>query len=191
MIPPLNQSGALPPFLPGEKPTVPGAVAPYPASLLDVASHFGGTPERREILEGLIHYRSELARIGINGGFQWIDGSFVEDVEVTRGRPPGDVDIVTFAYRPPKYQELNDWKALIADRKDLFIPEESKAAYHCDAYFVDLGLPAPYLVHQTTYWFGLFSHQRESYLWKGLLMVPLGDDTNVKNFLDGGNGDAP
>ena len=39
-------------------------------------------------------------------------------------------------------------------------------------------LPA-YLIDQTKYWFGLFSHQRDTFLWKGMLEIPLTDDTDV------------
>jgi len=56
------------------------------------------------------------------------------------------------------------------------IPANTKIAFSCDAYFVDLELGPEYIVDKTRYWFGLFSHKRTSHVWKGLLEIPLGDD---------------
>ena len=111
--------------------------------------------------------------MGITGGFQWLDGSFVENVESNQDRPPNDIDIVTFAGRPNNNIDSGEWKKLVANNSDLFIPEESKETYLCDAYFVDLNTHPIHIVNSTKYWFGLFSHQRDSYLWKGMVEIPL------------------
>ena len=67
----------------------------------------------------------------------------------------------------------------------LLDPEQAKTVFMCDAYFVDLLKPPELLVDDTRYWFGLFSHQRETALWKGMLQVPLcSDDDAAKAFLD-------
>ena len=176
MIPAHNQSGVLPPFVPGATPVDRGATAPYPVSLIDIAHRFATNEKRVQILHGLTSYRKALREVGIVEGFQWLDGSFVEKVESTRGRPPNDIDIVTFSYRPKESKEANDWRQLIHSRPDLFDPEVSKKHYHCDAYFVDMSVHPRLLVDQTKYWFGLFSHQRETYLWKGMLEVSLQED---------------
>jgi hypothetical protein len=47
--------------------------------------------------------------VGIVEGFQWIDGSFIEDAEKSRGRPPADIDIITFGGRPAGYAEKDAW----------------------------------------------------------------------------------
>ena len=99
VIPPYNQSGFLPPFQ-GNTPTDPAAMAPYNVPLLQVADRFGTSKERIEILKGLIAYRDELRTAGFLNGFQWLDGSFMENVEKNRSRPPGDIDVVTFSHRP-------------------------------------------------------------------------------------------
>jgi hypothetical protein len=65
-----------------------------------LVQRFAASRERLDILRGLLEYRAALGAIGIVQGFQWLDGSFVEDVEVTKGRPPSDIDVVTLAYRP-------------------------------------------------------------------------------------------
>ncbi len=177
--------------MPGASPTDRGSMAPYRTSFLEIAQRYATSPERIEILKGLVRYRSEMRDLGISEGFQWIDGSFVENCEVNRGRPPSDVDVITFSVRPGHCQNNNDWSQLIQSRQDIFHPEQSKSTYKCDAYFVDLSVHPVHLVNQTRYWFGLFSHQRETFLWKGMLEIPLGgDDQDVVDLLGQGDGHA-
>lgn len=176
MIPDLNLSGVLPPFLSEDSPVNPEAVAPYKVSLLELAYKFVTSEERSIIIKGLISYRDALRAEGIHAGFQWIDGSFVENVEKNRGRPPKDVDIITFSFRPERYNEPDDWENFVNSRLDLFDPEQSKMIYKCDAYFIDLQSHPILLVNLTRYWFGLFSHQRETFQWKGMLEIPIDDD---------------
>ncbi len=176
MIPPFNQSGFLPPFLSGSQPTDNASVAPYKTSLVNLVSRFSTSNERKKILHGLLNYRVNLKQLGITKGFQWIDGSFIENVEKNRGRSPNDIDLVTFAHRPDSHKESEKWNALINESIDLFYPEQSKNKYLCDAYFVDFTLPADIVVNRTSYWFGLFSHQRDSFLWKGMLQIDLSED---------------
>ncbi|MFZ1326869.1 MAG: hypothetical protein WAT67_12765 [Candidatus Contendobacter sp.] len=150
--------------------------------MTDVVQHYATSSERARILTGLLDFRFELRSVGIVDGFQWLDGSFVEDVEKMRGRAPQDVDIVTFAHRPKK--SLDEWKGLMKEHRTLFLPKETKARYCCDAYFVDLDKASFLIVDDTRYWFGLFSHQRATTLWKGLLSVPLqSDDDKARSLL--------
>jgi hypothetical protein len=176
VIPPFNQSGVLPPFLSGSEPTDVSAVAPYKTSLVSFVSRFSTSDERKKILHGLLKYRVSLKQLGITKGFQWIDGSFIEDVEKNRGRAPNDIDLVTFAHRPNEHEDKGKWSSLVNTRTDLFYPKESKNQYLCDAYFVDFSLPADILVNRTSYWFGLFSHQSDSFLWKGMLQIDLSEN---------------
>lgn len=180
MIPKLNQSGVLPPFIPERGPTDPANMAPYTSTILEFVERYSHSPERIAILKGLLNYRKELKELGLVDGFQWLDGSFVEDVESNRGRPPADVDLVTFAFRPTETDD--DWKALLYNNIELFDASETKEKFFCDAYFVDLNLNPIHIVNLTKYWFGLFSHQRESYLWKGMIEVPIqcSDDEALK-----------
>lgn len=184
MIPEHNQSGVLPPFIPGSTPASAGSMAPYKVSLLHIAQRFGTNDARIRILNGLVAYRNELRKEGISSGFQWVDGSFVEHSERILGRPPTDIDIITFAPRPERCRDPAIWQAFVHSRPDLFDPTQAKEQYLCDAYFVDLWSDPLFLVNQTRYWFGLFSHQRETFLWKGMLEVPIGaDDADVSAFL--------
>ena len=173
MIPSFSHDGVLPPFLPGGSPTESGAMSPYKVELAEFVNHYANTAKRIEILEGLIAYRDALRAVGVSSGFQWINGSFVEDCEKTRGRPPNDIDVVTFSVRPELYSTPEKWLELIHSNPSLFDPDVTKQTYKCDAYFVDLGVKPFHLVAQTSYWFGLFSHQRETFLWKGMIEVPL------------------
>ncbi|TIH09634.1 DUF6932 family protein [Pseudomonas leptonychotis] len=183
MIPELNQSGVLPPFIPEKGPTDPAGMAPYRTTITEFVVRYSQSPERITILKGLLEYRRKLRETGITQGFQWLDGSFVENVELTRGRPPADVDLVTFAFRPTS--SIDEWKNLVRSNTELFLPDESKEKYFCDAYFVDLNLHPIHIVSNTRYWFGLFSHQRESYLWKGMIEVPIQcNDDKAMQFLE-------
>lgn len=144
----------------------------------EVATRFGGSETRRAILRGLLEYRAAVRAAGFVRGFQWLDGSFLEDVELVRRRPPADVDLVTFAQRPKNYSDA-EWREFVSLHASLFDPQEAKSRYRCDAYFVDLSLKPELLVSYTRYWFGLFSHQRATNLWKGMLEVPLDSDDLV------------
>lgn len=171
MIPAFELSGVLPPFI-GDSPTTPANQAPYKVKLAEFVKHFATSDERIEILKGLLKYRIALKSKDIISGFQWIDGSFVENVEMIRGRAPNDVDLVTFAERPIGMND-SDWRGFSISNRDLFSTANLKTKYKCDAYYVDLAMSPKLLVSQTAYWFGLFSHQRETSLWKGMLQVDL------------------
>lgn len=176
MIPAHNQSGVLPPFTPGALPSDEGAMAPYKSSLLEVVGRFATTSERVKILRGFIEYREFLKAHGFTHGVQWIDGSFVEQVEINLNRAPNDIDVVTYCYRPQEYFENEKWVEFMASNPHIIDTQKLKSKYFCDAYLVDLHTHPMFLIQQTQYWFGLFSHQRESYLWKGLIEISLEED---------------
>jgi hypothetical protein len=192
MIPALTHAGVLPPFLPNTDPAISSAMAPYSVTLSEVVARFANTPDRIEIFRGLLGYRQLLRDAGITDGFQWIDGSYVEDCERNRGRSPSDIDLVTFAKRPSGCADKTIWGDFVKKNAALFTPIEIKRQHRCDAYFVDLDLPGETIVANTKYWFGLFSHQRSSFLWKGLLTIPLqADDQIALASLNGGDSYAP
>lgn len=171
MIPAFNASGVIPPFV-VESPVHRGG-SPYEVCLKDVAEVFATTEARLEIFKGLLRYRQELRKVGITSGFQLIDGSFTENCEQIHGRSPNDIDIVTFAYLPVMQHEL---KSFVDKHIELFDQSTVKDKFKCDAYFVDLSKDARLVVEDTMYWYGLFSHQRDTNLWKGMLRVPLLDE---------------
>ncbi|BDA80163.1 hypothetical protein LPTSP3_g30930 [Leptospira kobayashii] len=174
-IPNFNQSNVLPPFLPGKNPTLIDSVAPYRATLKEFIELFNTSDKRRKILIGFLKYRLYIKSLGFVKGFQWLDGSFLENIEKSQERNPNDIDLVTFAERPMTIQNEAEWSDFIDQNFEFFIPERLKTIYFCDAYFIDLGLKPDYIVKNTAYWFGLFSHQRETFLWKGMVEIALSD----------------
>jgi hypothetical protein len=101
-------------------------------------------------------------------GFQWLDGSFLEHVEVTEGRAPNDVDLVTFYRLPVGLSQLQ----LAATAGAVLDRDSAKAAFRVDGYLVHLGMPAERLARQTAYWYSVWSHRRNQ-LWKGFVQVDL------------------
>ena len=124
------------------------------------------------LLEGLLQYRAALAAAGIVDGIQWIGGSFLENVEVTRKRAPQDIDVVTFANLPDLVGAKGDF---VKENSSLFTSSKAKKLFKCDAKFVDLGIDPKLIVAQTRFYFGLYSHTHD-YLWKGMLEIPLNSD---------------
>jgi hypothetical protein len=174
-----NQSGVLPPFLPNAPYGKSGALSPYPVPLIEFVKRFAKTEPRIVLLKGFLEYRRALKTAGIKSGFQWIDGSFIENTEKIRKRPPKDIDIVTFASRPKDCQDADDWKKFVGSQQPLFHPVLSKDIYSCDAYYEDLDLPPLIIAKRAAYWCGMFSHQRESFLWKGIIEISLNDDESA------------
>ena len=99
MIPAWNNIGALPPIAPGA-PGHSSERSPYAVNIHQIVGTFGFTERRRTILRGVLGYRESMYRAGITRGFQWIDGSFIEDVETLENRDPNDLDVVTFFHLP-------------------------------------------------------------------------------------------
>lgn len=150
--------------------------APYAVSLSDFVMRFSTSAKRMEILAGLLDYRTALHAIGLTAGFQWVDGSFAEHVEVCprRHRPPNDVDVVTFYEMPAGATQAG----LLAAGSALFpgtVVEHDalKRQYRVDAYSVSLRSTGARLVDQSAYWYGVWAHQRETLKWKGFLQLDL------------------
>lgn len=162
----------LPPFV-GDDPGMKASMSPYDVTMLALVERFATSIERVAILRGLLSYRRALFQIGLVDGYQWLDGSFVEDVEASRKRAPKDIDLVTFASSPADATERMTW---FRANTNLFDARKTKQAFMCDAYFVDFRKRADLLVDDARYWFGLFSHQRGTTLWKGMLKVPMLSD---------------
>ncbi|MFM0315987.1 hypothetical protein PQR36_13945 [Paraburkholderia nemoris] len=141
----------------------------------EFATRFATSVRRAEILDGLLRYRAALRGIGILTGFQWVDGSFVEDVEQKENRAPRDIDVVTFGYSPV-VADQNAYRLWFNTNLALFDRNQTKHNFECDGFYIDLRKRAELLVDDARYWFGLFSHQRDTSLWKGMVQVPLQSD---------------
>lgn len=99
---------------------------------------------------------------------------------------PGDIDVITFHQLPRSMKNIAEWDAFFLANQNYFDPDWTKANFSCDAYSINLVAQTAYsLIHGTKYWYGLFSHQRGSRLWKGMIEIPLiSNDIDAANFLD-------
>lgn len=174
-VPDFDHNGVLPPHL-GNHAQDSSRMAPYTCTSVELVDKLCTSNDRRNILYGLFELRDALRLLGINQGFQWLDGSFTEDVENRRGGPPGDIDVITF-YQPlsaaPTAAPALAVLAVLVDRA------ATKSRYRVDHIFVPLAshldrvLDAHRIVDNTRYWFGLFSHRRSDDVWKGMLRLEL------------------
>lgn len=124
---------------------------------------------RRELLLGLLDFRAGLHEVGLADGFQWVDGSFVEDSMQRDGREPRDLDVVTF------YRLSNDLDevALVSRSRLLFDRVANMRRFQADAHFVGLQSgDSHYMSQRITYWHRLWSHTREGET-KGYLQIDL------------------
>lgn len=143
--------------------------SPYAVSLTDVVMRFATSPERIKILAGLLNYRAALHTIGLTRGFQWLDGSFLEEIETLESRAPRDIDVVTFFHRPNGMSQQDLFRA----NPQLFDLPQVKSNFCVDGYLQELKGDAPdILVEKATYWYSMWSHRRDQ-LWKGFLQVDL------------------
>jgi hypothetical protein len=181
----MTPSGVLPPFISGFPDNGPASCAPYETSASEIATRFCTSALRVKLFKGLLQLRAELLSLGVQYGFQWIDGSFCENVEAIRGRPPGDIDVVTLLVRPKAVQDDVAWQAFWKANQQVFDPKQTKANLGCEAFYIDAGYPALWVAEQVTYWFGLFTHQRVTNMWKGILQLPLiSDDAAAAAYVD-------
>ena len=182
MIPPFMQNGTLPPIRPG-KAGHDGDRAPYRVTSSAFIDNFAYSPERKNILHGFLEYRKALYSLGIVAGFQWIDGSFTEDIEMLENRSPNDVDVVTICNLPNGVTQ----QSLYNQNPDMFIHQKVKENYNVDSYFIFCGYNCSpnLLIKQTTYWYSMWSHRRNG-LWKGYLEISLNndDDHNAEQLLN-------
>jgi hypothetical protein len=165
-IPAFDHNLVLPPHL-GD-PVNRGQLSPYPCTTLDLCQRLGINAERRAILGKFLDFRDRLRVEGLTNGFQWLDGSFMEDVEARENRSPRDLDVVTVYWG----YDLAFQSQLVAQFPEFASPRLSKAAYSLDHYTFDAGYDPTLTLEQTRYWILLFSHNRQG-VWKGMLKIDL------------------
>jgi hypothetical protein len=132
-IPPFSIDGVLPPYV---GPSGPGGfshdMSPYVASAVEIVSTFGTSGKRKKILAHWLDHRADLRAVGLQQGFQWLDGSFVED------KDPNDLDVVTFVFRPPTAADDATFNTFLTTNRHVIDPIQIKARYMLDVFFVDL-----------------------------------------------------
>lgn len=152
-----------------DEPTSPNR-SPYTTSLDDLVYDFGYTRDRRRLLTGLLDYRAELHRAGVTRGFQWINGSFLQNVESVQDRSPNDIDVATFFYIPDGY---GDERTFYLQNQTLFDTDAIRSQYLIDAHYVFLNPEhMDYITRMAAYWYSVWSHT-EDWVWKGYLQVDL------------------
>lgn len=92
----------------------------------------------------------------------------MEAIEVSEGRDPGDIDVMSFVRRPAAANSDADFAALVRANLDVFDPNQAKANFKCDHYSQDLDLGVD--VDRICYWHAVFSHRRNG-SWKGFVQV--------------------
>ena len=138
--------------------------SPYVAPLVEFITRFATTPQRVALAGKFLEYRAALHQWEISEGFQWINGSFVENVEQrSPSHTPRDIDVVTFFH--------GSETATLAQQ--LFDPETTTSNFNVDAYGIELGGrldvgTAVLIGHLHSLW----SHRRD-HIWKGFLQVDL------------------
>jgi hypothetical protein len=166
--------------------------SPYFCSMMELCFAFGTSAHRRGLLRNLIGYRALIASDDFVEGLQFVNGSFVENIEATEGRNPNDIDVFSLLMPPAKYvnspalwQQTGSafWQNEIADNP------KNKNRFSLDVYglMVDVGNLGLFL-QRSLYWSSLFSHKRSNHDWKGFVAVPLNaaDDQAALAVIAGG-----
>ena len=178
-----NPAGVIPPVL--DPNGVDRNRSPYKLKIDDFVKMFSYTPERVLILENFLEYRRELYKVGITSGFQWLDGSFTTDVEVTDLRPPSDIDVVTFFHLPVGESQAS----FLPKTNGLLDTNITKPKFMVDVYPVVLGGEiTQHFIKDITYWYSMWSHRKSDNMWKGFIEVelsPLEDQLVLQNLKGG------
>lgn len=179
-LPAFDFRGLLPPFV-GTNPTTSDR-SPYWVTMSELVVAFGTTTRRRQLLRNLIQYRALIAQQGYVSGIQFINGSFVENIEQISNRPPRDIDVFSIINMQPAYGgNLQAWgpTEFLFWQNEIANQALNKSRYSLDTYallFEDLQ-PMD-LIKGIIYWYSLFAHQRNTLAWKGfagLALDPSGD----------------
>ncbi|MBK5413321.1 DUF6932 family protein [Pseudomonas sp. TH31] len=170
MIPKWNPEGLIPPV--NEQNPAGMDRSPYEVDLLVFVDRFAISLARCDILQGYLSHRSELHKMGMAEGFQWLDGSFTENIELTDQRAPRDIDVVTFTSEGDEFYDglQPDQLRLLGATRE----EQSciKNQFKVDFYVQSLTDAPERLVEITSYWYSMWSHRRTKQ-WKGFLRVDL------------------
>lgn len=164
MIPPWNQSGLLDP-IDILRPTSANR-SPYRSDVESFVVRFGTSLERCRILQGYLDHRKHYHQHGVTVGFQWVDGSFTEHIELIEERAPNDVDVITFGFDEPELDPENP------NHRFAFDIRWSKATFKVDTYFFSLYEDPRAIVEASGYWYSMWAHRRTND-WKGFVQVDL------------------
>lgn len=179
-IPAFDHNNVLPPHI-GNPANGSHLVSPYPVTTVELVERFATSPQRITILNGLLSFRNNLHQIGLINGFQWLDGSFLEDIEAQEKRAPNDLDMITmyWGYDYLFQEEMIRQLPAFVDR------DIAKADFLLDHFGFDVGIHPFATVEITRYWIQLFTHNRNR-VWKGMVRIELNtpiEDANALQLL--------
>jgi hypothetical protein len=178
-IPSFDHNLVLPPHL--GNPANLTDLSPYSATSMELVQRFATSFERVQILSGFLNFREQLQQRGLINGFQWLDGSFLEDIEAQENRAPNDLDLVTVYWG----YDGNFQDHLFQQFPEFRDPILAKQNYHLDHYPFDAGYHPDFTVEYTRYWVQLFTHNRNK-VWKGMIKIDLntlGEDAAARQSL--------
>ncbi|WFB67092.1 hypothetical protein [Chryseobacterium sp. WX] len=179
-IPDFDHNNVLPPHL--GNPADPSHVSPYECTSIEFCLQFSTSPSRIILLKNFIQFRSKIREMGLNYGYQWLDGSFLEDIEKSENRSPNDIDVVTF-FGGASMDLLEN---VNSEFPEFFNPKLSKSVYKMDHYAVQVDYNPFFTVESARYWIQLFTHKRNG-VWKGMVKIPLNsvnEDEEALNYLN-------
>jgi hypothetical protein len=142
----------------------------------EFAIAFGYSNMRKSLIRNLIGYRALMRTGGFVSGIQFLNGSFLENVEATQGRDPQDIDVFSLVSLPPAYQtNAQAWSStgLPFWRDEVVNQPLNKQRYSLDTYADIYPQPGLSEIKTIIYWYSLFAHQRVTMEWKGFVAVPL------------------
>jgi hypothetical protein len=187
-IPMFDTNGLLPPFIGNDETT--SQRSPYDATIVQFVDRFAFSLERVKLLSGLLEYRRLLSNLGYISGYQYLNGSFSQDIEAQESRPPKDIDVFSLLVRPEKYKNddklwgsegIDEWADEIVNLK------KNKIRFFTDTYAIsDDDFSLECVMRNVVYWYSLFSHTRNTKDWKGFVIVPLSssDDEAAEGMLE-------
>ena len=132
-----------------------------------------------EILGNFLRFRAELQNRGLHVGYQWLDGSFLEDIESYESRPPRDLDLLTIFWG----YDLAFLNQLVTDLPAFLTPAISKRDFKLDHFPIMADESPQATVENARYWVQLFTHRRDG-VWKGMLRIELNTPSDDQAALD-------
>lgn len=180
-LPDFNEHGVLPPYV-QDTLRIAQLGSPYITDIQTFietfTERFPDSYQRRTFLRELLTFRGQLRACGEVHGFQWIAGSFVEQIENSdhnRGpRSPHDIDIINFV---SPQNEIT--KTKLAEFMTAKLRRNYDEQPLCDVRFLELTLEGDILAHEfrhLMYLCGFYCHQKRSERWKGVVQIPLEND---------------
>lgn len=178
-IPDFDHNNVLPPFING-RPGILTNHSPYICTIQEFCEKFATTEVRIELLTKFVEFRLKVHESEITSGFQWVDGSFLEDKEKALNKDPNDIDVATFF----QVSSPNTEDKIKNEFPEFINRGLAKDNYMLDNLLIHITPLAPYdLIRNTNFISKLFSYSRRG-VHKGMVEIHLNTPTNDKAALE-------